>query len=98
MLYIFFVTSILTYIPGTVYYNLDLPYGVDHLESHVDAVVGMVGPRHGEAGNAVVTIAEDFDPHALVVLHRKQCIEGRKRLMDINRVVTANKCEAESSL
>ena len=47
------------------------PYGLNHGESHVDAVAGVLGPGDGQAGHAVVAVTEDLDAHALVVLEYK---------------------------
>ena len=39
--------------------------GLDHGQAHVDAVAGVLGSADGEAGDAVVAVPEDLDPHAL---------------------------------
>ena len=43
----------------------DDPY---HGEPHVDDVDGVAGPGDGEAGHAVVAVAQDLDPQALPLL------------------------------
>ena len=48
--------------------QLTLPYRLDHLQPHVDAVVGVVRPRHRQTRHTVVAVAQDLNPHALVVL------------------------------
>ena len=49
--------------------DLDRVDGLDHVEAEVDAAVGVVLPGHGEAGHAVVAVAEQLDPQAVAVLH-----------------------------
>jgi hypothetical protein len=48
---------------------LGLPYSLNHLQAHVDTVVGVVGPRHRQARYTVVAVTQNLYPHALVVLH-----------------------------
>jgi len=48
--------------------QLTLPYRFDHLQPHVDAVVGVVRPRHWQTRHTVVAVTQDLYPHALVVL------------------------------
>jgi hypothetical protein len=50
-----------------------LPDGVDHVEAHLDAVLGVVVARVRQAGDTVVAVAQDFDSQAMVVL----CIENK---------------------
>jgi hypothetical protein len=50
-----------------------LPDGVDHVEAHLDAVLGVVVARVRQAGDAVVAVAQDFYSQAMVVL----CIENK---------------------
>lgn len=45
-----------------------MPDGVYHLQAHVDTVVGVVRSGHWEPRDAVVTVTQDLDTHALVVL------------------------------
>ena len=45
--------------------NLD---ELDHVEAHVDAVAGVLGVGQGHAGHAVVAVAQDLDPQAVVLL------------------------------
>jgi hypothetical protein len=47
-----------------------LPDGVDHVEPHLDAVLGVVDARIRKSGHAVVAIAQDLDSQAVVVLKR----------------------------
>ncbi len=42
--------------------------GLNHLQPHVDAVARMLRPRHRQPGHTVVAVAQNLDPHALVVL------------------------------
>jgi len=41
---------------------------LNHFQSHFDAVLGVVGVGHGHAGDAVVAVAQDLDPHALMLV------------------------------
>jgi len=45
-----------------------LPDRVDHIESHLNAALGVVRPRLAQAAHAVVAVAQDLDPHAVVLL------------------------------
>ena len=47
------------------------PYGVDHLESDFDAVLGVARSRHRQAGDAVVAVAQDLDTHTVVLLKQQ---------------------------
>ena len=40
---------------------LDEVDGLDHVESELDAAVGVVGAGHGESGHAVVAVAQQLD-------------------------------------
>lgn len=40
----------------------------NHGQSHVDAVGGVLGAADGQPRDAVVAVAQDLDPHALVLL------------------------------
>lgn len=42
--------------------------GLTHVQPHLHAVAGMGGQGHGQARYAVVAVAQDLDPHALVGL------------------------------
>lgn len=44
------------------------PDGFNHLQTHVDAVVGVIGPRNWQTAHAVVAVAENLNTHALVFL------------------------------
>jgi len=44
------------------------PDGIDHLQAHVDTIGCMLGPGNGQAGHAVITVPEDLDAQALVLL------------------------------
>lgn len=44
--------------------------GLTHIQAHLHAVPGVVWQRLGQPGHAVVTVAQDLDPHALVFLKR----------------------------
>lgn len=48
--------------------------GLTHIQAHLHAVPGMVRQRLGQPGHAVVAVAQDLDPHALVFLkgHKRQ--------------------------
>jgi hypothetical protein len=50
----------------------DEPDGFDHLQAHVDTVVGVIGSGNRQPGHAVIAVAQYFDPHALVVLKINQ--------------------------
>lgn len=68
------------YDPGVRTYALTLqsvPYRIDHLEAHVYAVVGVIRTRNRQPRDAVVTVAKDLDPHALIVLEK--CNQHIKR-------------------
>ena len=45
-----------------------LPYSVNHVQSHLDAVLGVVHARVWKTGHAVVAVAQDLDAQAVVVL------------------------------
>lgn len=43
-------------------------YGVDHVQTHLDAAVGVVSLGLGQSGHTVVTIPQDFNPATVVLL------------------------------
>lgn len=45
--------------------------GLAHVQPHLHAVAGVRGQGHGQAGHAVVAVAQDLDAHALVGLWGK---------------------------
>ena len=45
-----------------------LTYDLDHLEAHLDAIVGVSRSRYGQARDTVVAVAENFYSHAVVLL------------------------------
>ena len=45
-----------------------LPDRVDHIESHLNTALGVVRPRLAQAAHAVVAVAQDLDPHTVVLL------------------------------
>lgn len=45
--------------------------GVDHVQSHLYAAVGVVGLGLGQAGYAVVTVSQDLNTPAVVLLSIK---------------------------
>ena len=49
----------------------DSRYGLNHVHAHLDAAVGVVGPRLRQTGHAVITIAQNLDPQTVVFLGRK---------------------------
>ena len=51
----------------------DAGYGVYHVEAHLHGAVGMVRSRLRQTGNAVVAVAQNFYPEAVIVL-----LEGAK--------------------
>jgi len=46
----------------------NLSDGFNHLQAHVDAVVGVIWPGNWQTTHAIVAIAENLNPHALVLL------------------------------
>lgn len=42
--------------------------GLTHIQAHLHTVPGMMGQRLGQAGHTVVTVSQDLDSHALVLL------------------------------
>ena len=58
--------------------RFNLLYGLYHCQTHVYAVAGVLGPADRKPGDAVVTVAQDLDPHALIVLEKEAEVrEGR---------------------
>jgi len=53
---------------GLVFYSRD---GLDHVDAHLHAAVGVVGPGFGQPGHAIVTITQNFDPETVVLLRNK---------------------------
>lgn len=45
--------------------------GLTHVQPHLHTVTGVVGQGHRQAGHAVVAVAQDLNPHALVGLQVK---------------------------
>lgn len=45
-----------------------LPYRLDHLQSHVHTVLGVLWPRNGQPRNTVVAIAQNLDAQTLILL------------------------------
>lgn len=58
-----------------IYTHCYSPDSVYHLKTHVDTVDGMTRPRYWKARDTVVTVAEDLDSHALVVLYNSQALQ-----------------------
>lgn len=50
----------------------NLPDRFDHLKAHVNAIIGVVWSGNWKAGYTVITIAQDFYPHTLVVLEKSE--------------------------
>ena len=48
------------------------PDGLDHRQSHVDAVGGVLRPTDRKSADAVVAVAQDLDAHALVLLPQEK--------------------------
>ncbi len=48
--------------------------GVNHVQSHLDGVLGVVVARVGQAAHAVVAVAQDLDAQAFVILRDKQTV------------------------
>ena len=48
-----------------------LPYSINHSKSHIDTIGCMLRPADRQATDTVVTITQDLDPHALVLLREK---------------------------
>lgn len=48
---------------------LQVPDSFDHAEAHLHAAVGVVLPGLREARHTVVTVSQDLDPQAVVLLH-----------------------------
>lgn len=46
--------------------------GIDHVQTHLHGAVGVVRARFRQARDAVVAVAEDFDPEAMVILEEKK--------------------------
>jgi peptidyl-tRNA hydrolase len=44
---------------------------VNHIQSHLDATVGVVGTWLWQSGDAVVAVAQDFNPQAVIILQIK---------------------------
>ena len=61
---------------GTIVHWLD---GFDHVESHLDGAVGMVGSGVGQSADAVVAVAEQLDAQTGVV--GGQFVEPREQLV-----------------
>lgn len=59
---------------------LQVPDGFDHAEAHLHAAVGVVLPGLREARHAVVTISQDLDPQAVILLHKTQGQTHRQSL------------------
>lgn len=54
--------------------------GLTHIQAHLHTVPGMMGQRLGQAGHTVVTVSQDFDSHALVLLkEKKKVVKKGKR-------------------
>jgi hypothetical protein len=56
------------------YFEHLVPDGFNHLQTHVDAVVGVVGSGNGQTAHAVIAVAQNFYPHALVLLNMKEIL------------------------
>jgi len=48
--------------------HYDPPDGLNHAKPHVDTVGGMFVCRRRQPGHTVVTVTQDLDPHAVVLL------------------------------
>jgi hypothetical protein len=49
----------------------NLRNSVNHIQSHLDATVGVVGAWLWQSGDAVVAVAQDFNPQAVIILQKK---------------------------
>lgn len=67
--------------------NWHLLDGLTHVQAHLHTVLGMVGQWLRQTRHAVVTVAEDFDAHALVFL--------RERKTQTTPAWTTTSCERE---
>ena len=69
---------------STPLFESDLLDSLNHCQSHVDTIGGVLRPADGEAANTVVAIAQDLDSHALVLLecreNRESISKGTKRM------------------
>lgn len=43
-------------------------YGINHVQSHLHAAVGVVSAGLGQSGHTIITVAQDLDPQTVVVL------------------------------
>jgi len=43
-------------------------YGVDHVQTHLDATVGVVRPVLGQTAHTVITVSQQFDSQTRVFL------------------------------
>lgn len=46
--------------------------GLTHIQAHLHTVPGMMGQRLGQARHTVVTVSQDLDSHALILLKEKR--------------------------
>ena len=45
-----------------------LRYGVNDIQTHLNAAVGVVRARIGQSGHTVVAVAQDFDSQTMIIL------------------------------
>jgi hypothetical protein len=57
--------------PGKKFRIPHLRDGVDHVESHLDGVPGVVAARVRQPGHAVVAVTQDLYTQAVVLLEQK---------------------------
>lgn len=66
----------------------NVPYGLYHVQAHLDAAVGMIAPGDRQAGDAVVTIAEEL--YAQTVVLRRELVEtGEEIVQDLHQLLGA---------
>lgn len=66
----------------------NVSYGLYHMQAHLDAAVGMIAPGDRQAGDAVVTIAEEL--YAQTVVLRRELVEtGEEIVQNLHQLLGA---------
>lgn len=56
-----------------------VPYRLNHVQAHLDATMGVIASGDRQAGDAVVTIAEELYPQTMVL--RRELIEASEEII-----------------
>lgn len=66
----------------------DVSYGLYHMQAHLDAAVSVIAPGDRQAGDAVVTVAEEL--YAQTMVFRRELVEtGEEIVQNLHQLLGA---------